>query len=145
MFCPLLIAITSCSMKQAWQFWQVRLSCKVHLAELVVVAVSVAPVSQKSICWQATTLRFAAAGLAEHDVVGAVSQRFTGPEITAALAFLQQQGLVNYSGVKRPLMLSKLFSEHMEVGYTDTLTLAGVCMHNLHSYCQPTLCHVCLS
>ncbi|KAA6420263.1 MAG: hypothetical protein FRX49_09747 [Trebouxia sp. A1-2] len=56
-----------------------------------------------------------ATGLAEHDVVGAVSQRFTGPEITAALAFLQQQGLVNYSGVKRPLMLSKLFAEHMEV------------------------------
>ncbi len=67
------------------------------------------------------TLRFAAAGLAEHDVVGAVSQRFTGPEITAALAFLQKQGLVNYSGVKRPLMLSKLFAEHMEVGCTDTL------------------------
>ncbi|KAL0049611.1 hypothetical protein WJX82_006036 [Trebouxia sp. C0006] len=54
-------------------------------------------------------------GLAEHDVVGAVSQRFSGPEMTAALAFLQQQGLVNYSGVKRPLMLSKLFAEHMEV------------------------------
>ena len=55
------------------------------------------------------------AGIAEHDVVAAVSQRFTRPEITAALAFLQQQGLVNYSGVKRPLKLSKLFAEHMEV------------------------------
>ena len=55
------------------------------------------------------------AGIAEHDVVEAVSRRFTGPDITAALAFLQQQGLVNYSGVKRPLMLSKLFAEHMEV------------------------------
>ena len=86
------------------------------------------------------------AGLAEHDVVGAVSQRFTGPEITAALAFLQQQGLVNYSGVKRPLMLSKLFAEHMEVGCTDTLTQWHVfCMHKLHSCCRPTSCHVCLS
>ncbi len=74
---------------------------------------------------------FAATGLAEHDVVGAVSQRFTGPEITAALAFLQQQGLVNYSGVKRPLMLSKLFTEHMEVGCTDALACV--------SYAQPAL------
>jgi len=48
-------------------------------------------------------------------VVAAVSQRFSQPEITAALAFLQQQGLVNYSGVKRPLMLSRLFAEYMEV------------------------------
>ena len=55
------------------------------------------------------------AGIAEHDVVAAVSRRFTSSEITAALAFLQQQGLVNSSGVKRPLMLSKLFAEHMEV------------------------------
>lgn len=55
------------------------------------------------------------AGIAEHDVVAAVSRRFTRAEITAALAFLQQQGLVNSSGVKRPLMLSKLFAEHMEV------------------------------
>lgn len=55
------------------------------------------------------------AGLAEHDVVAAVSQRFTAAEITAALAFLQQQGLVNASGVKRPLMLSRLFAEHLEV------------------------------
>ena len=55
------------------------------------------------------------AGIAEHGVVAAVSRRFTGAEITAALAFLQQQGLVNSSGVKRPLMLSKLFAEHLEV------------------------------
>lgn len=54
-------------------------------------------------------------GVAEHDVVAAVSRRFTASEITAALAFLQQQGLVNSSGVKRPLMLSKLFAEHLEV------------------------------
>ncbi len=88
---------------------------------------------------------FAAAGLAEHDVVGAVSQRFTGPEITAALAFLQQQGLVNYSGVKRPLMLSKLFAEHMEVGCTDTVAYVLLCKHNLYSFCQTTSCHVWLS
>ena len=74
---------------------------------------------------------FAAAGLSEHDVVGAVSQRFTGLEITAALAFLQQQGLVNYSGVKRPLMLSKLFAEHMEVGRTNTLTCVYKTQHAL--------------
>lgn len=54
-------------------------------------------------------------GVAEHDVVAAVSRRFTASEITAALAFLQQQGLVNSSGVKRPLMLSKLFAESLEV------------------------------
>ena len=54
-------------------------------------------------------------GVAEHDVVAAVSRRFLVSEITAALAFLQQQGLVNSSGVKRPLMLSKLFAEHLEV------------------------------
>jgi len=69
----------------------------------------------------------AVAGLAEHDVVGAVSQRFSGPEMTAALAFLQQQGLVNYSGVKRPLMLSKLFAEHMEVGCTSHSGTCCVC------------------
>ena len=55
------------------------------------------------------------AGLAEHDVVAALSARFTVAEMTAALAYLQQQGLVNVSGVKRPLMLSRLFVEHMEV------------------------------
>ena len=44
-----------------------------------------------------------------------MSRRFSSQEITAALAFLQQQGLVNASGVKRPLMLSRLFAEHMEV------------------------------
>ena len=57
-------------------------------------------------------------GVAEHDVVAAVSRRFTASEITAALAFLQKQGLVNSSGVKRPLMLSKLFAEHLEVCLT---------------------------
>lgn len=57
----------------------------------------------------------AVAGLAEGDIVSALSQRFTVPEMTAALAFLQQQGLVNVSGVKRPLLLSKLFAEHIEV------------------------------
>lgn len=66
--------------------------------------------------------------MTEHDVVEAVSQRFTGPDITAALAFLQQQGLVNYSGVKRPLMLSKLFAEHMEV---------------MHCLLKPTCCEHC--
>ena len=55
------------------------------------------------------------AGLPEHEVVAALSQRFTVAEMTAALAFEQQQGLVNTSGVKRPLMLSKNFAEHMEV------------------------------
>lgn len=67
----------------------------------------------------------ACAGVAEHDVVAAVSRRFTASEITAALAFLQQQGLVNSSGVKRPLMLSKLFAEHLEVRLTSTA--AAVC------------------
>ena len=67
-------------------------------------------------------------GVAEHDVVAAVSRRFTAIEITAALAFLQQQGLVNSSGVKRPLMLSKLFAEHLEV----CLLLLAL-LHPLHS------------
>ena len=53
--------------------------------------------------------------------MAAVSRRFTSSEITAALAFLQQQGLVNYSGVKRPLMLSKLFAEHLEVQPAELL------------------------
>ncbi|KAL0040405.1 hypothetical protein WJX77_006212 [Trebouxia sp. C0004] len=79
-------------------------------------------------------------GLAEHDVVGAVSQRFTGVEITSALAFLQQQGLVNYSGVKRPLMLSKLFAEHMEVlDFPQQLPAEALeASHLLSSLLQPT-------
>lgn len=55
--------------------------------------------------------------------MAAVSRRFTSSEITAALAFLQQQGLVNSSGVKRPLMLSKLFAEHLEVQAADLFSL----------------------
>lgn len=64
-------------------------------------------------------------GLAEGDIVAALSQRFTVPETTAALAFLQQQGLVNASGVKRPLLLSKLFAEQIEVCHISLLHAAS--------------------
>ena len=79
------------------------------------------------------------AGLAEHDVVAAVSRRFTSQEITAALAFLQQQGLVNASGVKRPLMLSRLFAEHMEVTFCLILPL----QYDLRLHMELTCC-ICL-
>ena len=71
------------------------------------------------------------AGLSEHDVVAALSQRFSVAEMTAGLAFLQQQGLVNTSGVKRPLMLSKNFAEHMEVMQLTCCLVAATCTSNL--------------
>lgn len=81
------------------------------------------------------------AGLPEHDVVAALCQRFSVAEMTAGLAFLQQQGLVNTSGVKRPLMLSKNFAEHMEVMQL-TCCLAPVASSTRSAI--PLLCLPCL-